>query len=519
LPDPLPSAGHTAPIRGGTLRFAVADDMRSMDPAIAYDEFSSIAEHLCFEQLVAYSPARSTNPVELRPGLAESWSLSTDGLVYRFVLRPGLRYHDGASIEADDFVFALERLREPSTGSPGAPFFADVTAVRAADPRTLEITLAQPDQSFLMVMGMYFATPYKRSWAASAGGQLRARPQCSGPFQLVSWLQGSKIVFARNPNYWNAEAIYLDRIEIDLQVDRDTAVLKFLRGEYDTVERMSADKWVSFAKAAKWQPYIHRFTGMNSYGELMDCTRPPFDDKRVRQAMNYAINKEDTVRLYGKRAVIAHGMYPPPLPGYDPTIAPYPYDPAKARALLAAAGYPNGFDITYTTTKDELAEKVAQSIQSDLADVGVRVKIELLTFPAYLTAVGKRQLQFAFTAWYADFPDPWNFIEVKFHSRFITDENAPNDTGYRSPELDAMLDRARRELDPERRLALYRTTERFLIDEAPWVWHYHSMWVEIVQPYVRDYEFHPVYLRDYRTVWLDRGVPRAAGAEAVERGP
>jgi ABC-type transport system substrate-binding protein len=504
LPDPLAAAGSATPRRGGTLHLGITDDMRTLDPAIAYDEFSSMAEHLVFDQLVGYARGTAEKPLEIVPMLAESWTISPDGTVYTFTLRPGLVYHDGSRIEPDDFVFAIERLRDPATGSPGAQFFAGVKTVRALDERRLEITLSEADPSFLMIAAMYFGTPYKRSWAAQQGDRLRERPLASGPFVISEWQQGSRMVFERNPRYWNAAAIHLDRIEILLQLDRDVTVLKFLRGELDAVERLSSDKYVRFARSPKWQPYIHRNPGMNAYGELMDCTRPPFDDKRVRQAMNYALSKEDTVRLYNGRAVVSHGIYPPNLPGYDPTLAPYPHDPEKARALLAEAGYPDGFEVVYTTTKDELAEKVAQSIQSDLAQVGVRVKIRLLTFPAYLTAVGRHELQFAFSAWYMDFPDPWNFIEVKFHSRYVTDVNSSNDTGFRNAELDALLDAARRELDPDERIAMYQRAERILHDEAPWIWHYHAQIVEITQPYVRGYEYHPVYLRDYRYAWLDR---------------
>jgi ABC-type transport system substrate-binding protein len=202
--------------------------------------------------------------------------------------------------------------------------------------------------------------------------------------------------------------------------------------------------------------------------------------------------------------VVAHGILPPLMPGYDSTLLPYPHDPEKARALLAEAGYPDGFDVVYVTLKDELSEKVAQSMQADLAEVGVRMRIQLMTFPAYLSATTRRQLDFAYTSWYMDFPDPWNFLEVKFHSRMISDEGSNNDTGYRNPEVDALLDAARKEGDREQRLALYRRVERILHDDAPWIFHYHAVTVEVTQPYVKGYRNHPVWTRDQRDTWLDK---------------
>ena len=211
-------------------------------------------------------------------------------------------------------------------------------------------------------------------------------------------------------------------------------------------------------------------------------------------------------------------MLPPLMPGYDPAMKPYPYDPEKAKALLAEAGYPNRFETTYTTLQTEISVKVAQSIQADLAKVGVKVRIQLLTFPAYLTASGRRELPFSYASWLMDFPDPWDFLEVRFHSRMIAAENSNNDTGYANPEVDRLLDEARGELDRTRRLALYHRVEEILYEDCPWIWNVHRLMVEVRQPYVMNYKPHPVWIRDYRRTWLDeprrRGGAPGPGAEA-----
>jgi peptide/nickel transport system substrate-binding protein/oligopeptide transport system substrate-binding protein len=381
------------------------------------------------------------------------------------------------------------------------------SGLRALDDRTLEVRLARVDPTFLMEIALPFAIPVPRRWVAQQGERIRDTPLCSGPFRVARWQEGTQFIYEKNPHYWDAASIHLDRVVVDLQVDRDTGTLRFLRGEVDSMERLPSDKLLMFMRSPAWQPYVHVDSTMSSYGELMDTTKPPFNEKKVRQAMNYAINKQDTVVLYNGRATIAHGVLPPGLPGRDEALQPYPYDPAKARALLAEAGYPDGFDVVYSTTPDEIAEKVAQSLQSDLADVGIRVRIQLLTFPAYLTAAGRRDLQFAYTAWIMDFPDPWNFMELKFHSRAISEVNASNESGFDNEEFDALLDAARGEPDHEKRMAMYRRAEHILYDECPWVWHYHPKTTEVVQPYVKNYAWHPVYTRDYRYAWLDRVRP------------
>ena len=518
LPTPLAAAGLAGPRKGGTLRFSIVDDVRTLDPAIAYDEYSLYAEHLVYDQLVGYDTVASGHPLELRPMLAESWTISEDRLTYTFTLRANAAYEDGSPIVADDFISAFERVLDPKIPSPAKSFFEGIDGaadriagkapatrgLSAPDLRTLVIRLAKPDESFLLVLAMPFIAPMPRAWTDKQGDRVRDKPLASGPFRLVEWRQGERMVFERNPHYWDASLPYLDRIEMSLQVSRDVAVLKFLRGELDSLERLSSDKFVLFAKAPAWKPYVRLTPLTNVYGELMDVTKPPFTDKRVRQAMNYAINKEDSKRVYNGRMVISHGLLPPSMPGYDPTMKPYPHDPAKARALLAEAGYPHGFDIDYYTLHDEIAGKLAQSMQADLAEVGVRMRIHEMTFPTYLSAVGRHQLSFAYSAWIMDFPDPWNFLESKFHSRFIAPTNSTNDNNYSNPEVDRLLDAARVEPDRAKRLAMYHQVELILYDDAPWIWHYHSMASEVLQPYVKGYDFHPVYLRDYRTTWLDK---------------
>jgi ABC-type transport system substrate-binding protein len=189
---------------------------------------------------------------------------------------------------------------------------------------------------------------------------------------------------------------------------------------------------------------------------------------------------------------------------YDDALPPYPHDPAKARALLAEAGYPDGFDVEYVTLKDDKNEKLAQSLQADLAEVGVRVKITLMSFATYLTAVGKPDgPPFSLGSWLMDYPDPSNFLDVRFHSRMIAEENSNNDCFYANPELDRLLDDAHAELDVDRRVAMYHRAERILYDDAPWIWSYHPVVTEVVQPYVMNFGQNPVWVRDYREVWLD----------------
>ena len=494
------AAGATVPRAGGVLRFSCKDQTSTLDPAYMVDEVSGYTAHALFDTLVAYTPGTT----RLEPGLAQSWDVSPDGLVYTFHLRDGLTYSDGTAVAPEDFQYSLERVKA-LPDSPFPVFVADVTLIATA-PRQVTITLARPNASFLNVMAMIFTTPQKKTHVEAADDQMRREPLGTGPFTLASWDEGQQVVLAKNPHYWNAGAIHLDGIEMLENIPRDTQFLMFERGELDVAERLAPPDLLWVQDQPEWKPFVHRTPLMVTYGSRMNVTKKPFDDRRVRQALNYALDKGHTIKLLQGEATIAHGILPPGVPGRDDALAPYPHDPAKARALLADAGYPNGFDTEYVIVNDSEAERLAGSLQADLAEVGVRVHITEMSIGTYLTALGSRSgPPFAKAGALADFPDAADFFDANFSSKSIADENSNNWAFYSTPELDALLDAARGERDSAKREAMYHQAERIVYDDAPWLWDYHQIMTEVRQPYVKDFEPHPVWIRDYTRAWLDLG--------------
>jgi ABC-type transport system substrate-binding protein len=321
---------------------------------------------------------------------------------------------------------------------------------------------------------------------------------------LAQWDEGRRMVLRRNPHYWDAKRSHLDEIELLENIPRDVQFLKFVRGELDAADRLAGPDYALVINSAEWKPYIHTSTGLNAFGSRMNVRIKPFDDVRVRRALNYALDKEHTVKLLQRAAVPSHGILPPGMFGRDDAIAPYPHDPARARALLAEAGYPDGFDVEYVIMNDDEAMRLAGSLQADLAAVGVRVRIAQMAFSTYTTAISSKDGDaFSKGTWVGDFPDPINFLDTRFHSKMIADQNSNNDSFYANPELDALLDAARGQTDRDQRAAMYRRAERILYDDAPWIWDYHQLMTEVTQPYVRGYEIHPIWLRDYTSAWLD----------------
>ena len=404
--------------------------------------------------------------------------------------------------------------------SPFGPFLVDVVGaqdvidgkatdcagIAAPSPRELVIKLTTATPAFIYLLTMKFTTPQRAAHVTAAGDQLRRTPLASGPFSLAAWDEGTRIVLVKNPHYWNPGRPYLDELVMFENIPRDTQFLMFERGELDSAERLASPDYVWIMQQPAWQPYIHSGTLLQVFASRMNVTVKPFDDRRVRQALNYALDKDHTRKLLNNAAVPSHGMLPPGLPGRDDSLSPYPHDVAKAKALLAEAGYPDGFSVDYMTQNDEQGEKLAASLQGDLAEVGVRVRIQLVSFATLATVMGQKTgPAFSLTSWVGDYPDPTNFLDARFHSRYIADENAQNDTRYSNPELDALLDAARGELDRAKREGMYRKAERILYDDAPWIFDYHPVTTEVTQPYVRGFELHPIWVRDYTNAWLDLG--------------
>jgi ABC-type transport system substrate-binding protein len=332
------------------------------------------------------------------------------------------------------------------------------------------------------------------------GEDFGRHPIGSGPFLLQEWRSGRQLVFVRNPDYFVAGVPRLAGVVRLVGVNDDLGWLKFESGKLDIDLSIPPPEFPRVMADPHYQPLLRKETTMRTQYIGMNCAVAPFTDRRVRQAMNYAVNKEKLLRLISRRGVVAKGVIPPNMPGYNPAIVGYRFDPDHARELLAAAGFPHGFSTTLWVRLDDTTLRLAQAVQQDLADVQVDVRIKPVAWGPLLEAVRSPDLvPFFFLGWEADFPDPSNFLEVLMHSKNI---GSNNDTRYNNPEVDRRLDEAARTVDPAARLALLQTVEQQVVDDAPWVFLYHPVSYALVSPRVRDFQLHP--LRPPRVVrtWL-----------------
>ncbi|MFQ5667649.1 MAG: ABC transporter substrate-binding protein [Candidatus Binatia bacterium] len=515
------------------LRLAGQDDVPTLDPARGYDTSSWQFEEMLFNTLVDYD-ARG----RLIQELATDWEVSADQRAYTFHLRAGVRFTNGRPVSAADVRYSIERVLDPRTGSQGAEFFRNiagadacasgpcrVTGIETPDAHTVRFHLRDFDPLFLHKLAMPFAAAVPSEEVARWGEDFARHPVGSGPFMLKEWVPGQHLLLVRNPHYFVAGVPRLAGVLRLVGVNDDLAWLKYASGQLD-VSSIPPAEFPRVIRDPRYQPLLRHVTTMRTSYLGMNCRMAPFNDRRVRQAMNVAIDKHKLLRLINNRGVVAKGFLPPNMPGYNPRVPGYPFDPARARQLLAAAGYPNGFTTTLWVRSDATALRLAQAVQQDLAEVKVRCRIKAIAWGPFLQAVRTPDLvPFFSLGWEADFPDPSNFLEVLLHSKYI---GSNNNTNYHNPVVDDLLDTAARTVDPQTRLQLLRRAELVAVADAPWVFLYHPVSYVIVHPRVRDFQLHPLRPARFERVWLAgtarqphavEGVTVPASPAAAPAGP
>lgn len=532
------SAAGSDPKRGGILRLAVQTDIQSLDPAIAYDTFSWPLVRLVYQSLLDYDEGTT-----LVPKLAEQMpAASADGRTYTFRVRKGVRFSNGRELVARDFIYSVERILDSQTQSPGEGFFRNIRGARAfqkarekdgdlarergitrerwtnptrvaglqeLDRYTLRVELEEPDLTFLNIMAMPFASAVPREAVAMYGEQFYCHPVGTGPFILREWRRGARMRFRRNPQYFVPGQPHLDGVDVMVGGDSVVHQMMFERGELDLEWEIPLPDFVRIMGDPKWKPLVDsELVARTSYLAL-NCELKPFTDIRVRRAMNYAINKERVLQIISGRGVIARGVLPPTMPGYDPHLRTYPYDPARARHLLAEAGYRDGFSVPLWVRADTGQEvRIAEAIQQDLAEVGIKADLKTVAFATLIDAMGRRKnVPLGLFGWSQDYPDPSNFLDVLLRGDRIVEVNCNNAAFYSNPKVDDLLRRAARDTHAKRRLGIYQQVEQMVVDDAPWVFLLHPLHFTLRQPWLRDHRLHPVWSERYEGLWLDRGDP------------
>ncbi|HEY0192759.1 MAG TPA: ABC transporter substrate-binding protein [Kofleriaceae bacterium] len=498
----------------GALLVAQPSDVTSLDVARVFDSESiEVGENL-FEGLARFQPGTSL----VEPALATAWHVSDDGLRWRFDLRPGVVFHDGTALDAAAVVFSFERVidaRHPNYLGESARYWRlllkEVTQVTAVDPGHVEIRVAHPYAPLLGELAMFpIVSP---AAVRRLGDGFQQHPVGTGPFMFEAWHRGEQVVVVRFPHYWG-EAPKLERIVFRVVPDARQRLVDLQSGSVDLAAAILPDE-ESFVDLHPDLTLIHAPSYDVSY-LAFNTMHPPFDDLRVRRALNYAINKNPIVQLaYQGRAVEADGPLPASQWGYHAAKARYPYDPARARQLLAEAVAAGVLDparvyklYAPTTARAYLSqpERVARYLQAELAQVGVRTELVLEPREQNFASVGAGEHDLALAGWISDTGDPDNIMYVLLHSDNAVTGTAQNIAFYKNAVVDRLLREAQVAADEPTRIARYAAAQERVAEDAPWVPLAHSELVIAARAELQGVILSPLGYLIYP--WMYRKAPR-----------
>ncbi|MBY5333876.1 ABC transporter substrate-binding protein [Rhizobium leguminosarum] len=421
---PLSVMAEETPKQGGDVVVTYKDDITTLDPAIGYDWVNWSMIKSLYSRLMDYAPG-TPNPV---PSLAESFTVSPDGLIYTFKLHKGVKFSNGREVVASDVKYSIERAVDPKTQGPGAGFFGAIkgfedetggktttlSGIETPDDSTVIFNLSRPDATFLHVLAINFASVVPKEAVEAAAGDFGKKPVGSGTFILKDWTIGQQLVFERNKDYFVKGVPYIDSFKVEVGQEPLVALLRLQKGEVDIAgDGIPPAKFLEIKNSADGAQMIVDGEQLHTGYITLNTKVKPFDNVKVRQALNMAINKDRITRILNGRATPANQPLPPLMPGYDKAFTGYAYDVAKAKALLAEAGYPDGFETVLYSTNTDPQPRIAQAIQQDLAAVGVKAEVRALAQANVISAGGTDgeapMIWSGGMAWIADFPDPSNF--------------------------------------------------------------------------------------------------------------
>jgi peptide/nickel transport system substrate-binding protein/oligopeptide transport system substrate-binding protein len=469
---------------GGEIVVTYKDDVATLDPAIGYDWQNWSMIKSLFDGLMDYEPGTST----LRPDLAESYEISPDGMTFTFKLRPGVKFHNGRELTAEDIKYSIERVLNPATQSPGAGFFASIKGheavtggqatelegITVVDPQTIKFELSRPDATFLHVMALNFAHVVPKEAVEEHGADFGKNPVGTGAYKLAEWTLGQRLVFEKNADYWREGVPFLNRITFEIGQEPNVALLRLQQGEVDILgDGIPPAQFLQVKDDPQYKDWIVEGGQLHTGYVTMNVNTPPFDDVKVRQAVNHAINKDRIVRIINNRAVPANQPLPPSMPGYTKDYQGYAYDPEKAKALLAEAGQAEGFSTELYAMNTDPNPRIAQAIQQDLAAVGIQAEIKALAQANVIEAGGNGSAPMIWSggmAWIADFPDPSNFYGPILGCGGAV-QGGWNWAWYCNEELDKKAAEADSLVDParqEERHKIWSDIFVAIMDDAPW---------------------------------------------------
>jgi oligopeptide transport system substrate-binding protein len=501
--------------------FNIDQGLTSMDPAFARNQNAIWMINQIFNGLVQIDTGLNTIPC-----IAKTWQISPDGLVYTFNLRNDVYFHDdplfkdgkGRKVNADDFVYSFNRLIDPKVGSSGGWIFSDkvkdTTSFSALNDSTFQITLVKPFPAFMSLLTAQYCSVVPKEVVEHYGKDFRSHPIGTGPFRFKYWKEDEILVLLKNEKYWekdgNTPLPYLDAVKVTFINDKQSAFMNFIKKELDFFDKVDGSyrddiltKSGKMTSKYKGEFQIRKgpYLCTEYLGILVDTSKTivknsPLSNKKVRQAINYAIDKKKLIK-YLRNSIgspATSGFVPAGMPGFDSTaVRGYTYNPKKAAALLAEAGFPDGkgmplITLSASTTSRDLIE----FIQGELSEIGVKVKVEVNPAASLRDMMSKNEVTFFRGSWIADYPDAENYLSVFYSKNRVP--FGPNYTGYFNDKFDKLFEQSYYEKDPQKRYALYHQMDNMILEHASIVPVYYDQSVVMLQNNISGYPMNPLNL-------------------------
>ena len=504
------------PRKGGSIRMTApyAASFGSLDPHVtprAQDDIVSKAI-----QRTLYNWNTAANKLELE--LAKSVAVSADGLTYTYKLRDDAFFHNGRKMTADDLIYSFTRIMDGSKGYPGARYVRlikgavdvekgqakEISGLKKIDDFTLEMTITdRVDPGYYFFAGTTAILPKEEV----EKGNFASNPVGLGPFKFKEHIPGSRVTTERFDKFYKPGKPYLDKLEVLIMAEAAARDVAFRNKEIDT-SILGPAQYVAYRADPQLSKGILEVAEMFTRAMVMNHESiKPFQDKRVRQAINYAIDANLIIsRLVKDKAYRATSWLPPSSAAFDKTVKPYPFDPEKAKKLLAEAGYPNGFEFEWTTSQNESwGLPIVEAVIPMLAKVGIKVKPKLVEVTV-LTEIAMKGDHQAYIGSNLTGPDSLATLRC-YYSK--TPRTACNYTGFKSPEFDKLLDDAAQEGDMAKRDELLKKANNLLYEEAPvWFFNYNKA-VMAYQPWVHGLQANPTEITHQypEDIWVDASSP------------
>ena len=485
------AAFGSAQEQGGTLVAGWAQDPVGLDPHITSARSSLQVLENVLDTLVALDADQNVNP-----SLAESWEVSDDGLTWTFHLRDGVQFSNGRELTAEDVEYTYDRMLDPETASGQAYLLAGVTDVSATDDSTVTFTLEAANPAFLSKLASNKAVGIIARETVE-DGSINTRPLGTGPFMIADFQPGIQVTLERNPHYWQEGLPYLDEVHLRIITDESVRRSALVSGDIDWAISVPAQ---SIEELKGRDDVIVDEVPAGAYWYIgVNTSEAPLSDERVRQAIAWAINRDQIAEVATFGTALATQDPIPSSSGWATDYEPYTQDLEQAAALLAEAGYADGFTMEIMpTTQYEESIRIAQMVQAQLAPLNISTNIRTLEWAEWLQEQGDGNYDTFVCSWNGNI-DPDDF----FYAQHRTGE-VFNFTGYSNPTVDELLDDGRQTADAEERTAVYEQINRIIVDEAPYIYLYNPLEINVYRTDVEGFEARPDQAIQFVNTWLDR---------------